>query len=681
MSTRTAKCRKKRGYSSSITVYLALCFALIASLLLTITEVARGQGDRLMMQTALNAGMESLFSQFHRPLWENYRLLGLEYRDDENLKKELFLFMKPYFEAKDLFPITLAEEDLSFSDKLHLTEKRAFEESVLDYMRFGWTKAIFPFMGEKRSIEETLPLLSPYQEKSKEQKNLAPLLKKYQFKHKDIEKLEDALAAIDDRCQDLKKQHQKALSCLEHENPDGFYQNAGACGSVLSSFSPLMAQYREALQRLQEALSELQAHYELDKEKIGEDGRTLLSSQLREYENYLSSQSAVQLEIDQIPEKASQLQTQISEEIARVEEFEAWLSEARENASDDTEEEADFSEEIHDFYRAAGSRFRALPLITVTMPISRIHKKEKNKLDAILSMKNTGLLSLVLPGGTELPSEQALMTGDPHYPSESRLNPLESAAMGQYFLQYFHHYHDSSHKNEDVPPSRSEDFEIEYLLAGKTSNRDNLSSVVTELLLIRKAANLIYLFSDAEKVAEARSFAVTVLAATANPVLISVLSFFVLSVWALGQAILDLRELLSGYRIPPMHSRESFSLSLSHLSGIAQKQLPEGKHRDRGFSYQDYLRILLFLHGQLAQSGINQRALSRIQADLEALKKQPAGTFRIDHCLFAASGRSRMRSRRILITLPIVSMVSGSRDDFLEEMELKSDYSYRNEMQ
>ena len=94
---------KKRN-PASITVFLSLSFVLIAALILTLTESARTIAQRYYMQTALNSAMESLFSEFHRPLWENYRIYALEYRDDTLLQEELADFIKHYCDARNLFP-------------------------------------------------------------------------------------------------------------------------------------------------------------------------------------------------------------------------------------------------------------------------------------------------------------------------------------------------------------------------------------------------------------------------------------------------------------------------------------------------------------------------------------------------------------------------------------------------
>ena len=85
----------KKQFSASITVFLSLIFVLVAALVLTIAESARTISQKLYMQTALNSAMESLFSEFHRPLWENYRIYALEYRDDTLLQEELAEFIKP----------------------------------------------------------------------------------------------------------------------------------------------------------------------------------------------------------------------------------------------------------------------------------------------------------------------------------------------------------------------------------------------------------------------------------------------------------------------------------------------------------------------------------------------------------------------------------------------------------
>ena len=46
-------------------------------------------------------------------------------------------------------------------------------------------------------------------------------------------------------------------------------------------------------------------------------------------------------------------------------------------------------------------------------------------------------------------------------------------------------------------------YELEYILAGKNSDIENLRWVAGRLILFREAANAVYLYSDRVKVAEA----------------------------------------------------------------------------------------------------------------------------------------------------------------------------------
>ena len=68
---------EKRG---EITVFLTLIFLSICSLLCGLAESARTAGARYYARQALNAAADSLMAQYHRGLWENYRIFGLEYR-------------------------------------------------------------------------------------------------------------------------------------------------------------------------------------------------------------------------------------------------------------------------------------------------------------------------------------------------------------------------------------------------------------------------------------------------------------------------------------------------------------------------------------------------------------------------------------------------------------------------
>ena len=106
--------------SGSITIYLALSTVLLAALFLSAVEAARTQGARLYLTQLVNSGIDSLFSQYHRKLWEDYRLLGLEHYSEEQLCEEFQGFTDPYLEADNYYPMSIGE--VSVSDETVLTD-------------------------------------------------------------------------------------------------------------------------------------------------------------------------------------------------------------------------------------------------------------------------------------------------------------------------------------------------------------------------------------------------------------------------------------------------------------------------------------------------------------------------------------------------------------------------------
>ena len=69
-----------------------------------IVESARTAGARCYLRMAVNSSTDSLMAQYHRELWNKYRILGLEYDKAETLEKEFREFMRPYRRLKTGIP-------------------------------------------------------------------------------------------------------------------------------------------------------------------------------------------------------------------------------------------------------------------------------------------------------------------------------------------------------------------------------------------------------------------------------------------------------------------------------------------------------------------------------------------------------------------------------------------------
>lgn len=135
-------------------------------------------------------------------------------------------------------------------------------------------------------------------------------------------------------------------------------------------------------------------------------------------------------------------------------------------------------------------------------------------------------------------------------------------------------------------------YEMEYLLAGKKSDRENLKEAVNRVLTLRGAMNLLFLLNSPDKKAEADALAAAVSAGIVPAQL--VLSFFILTMWAFGEAVLDVRTLLAGGKIPFQKTEGNWKTSLSGLLDQSFLRKTE-ENSGEGRTYTEYLSCLMFL--------------------------------------------------------------------------------------
>ena len=431
----------KRKSSASITVFLSLSFVLIAALILTITESARTIAQRYYMQTALNSAMESLFSEFHRPLWENYRIYALEYRDDALLQEELETFIKPYSEAQNLFPAKVVKDDFSFSGRGSLVEQNHFEEEVLEYIPALLTKDALEFIGQKQSGTDIPSLLEEVSKKEKEADSIQRLRKKYVLNHYDVEYLEDCINDIDQCCKNSSTLHSQSLSDLHSKDASGFFWHSSSLRSTLEQLKSTVQRYDARAEILKEKIAELRQDFELEKVNLEEDGIRAIESELQSYDEYVNEGGKVRQTIDLFPAECDSLGNSIQNIEETVQNFEDYISEERErrrNEDDDEEEdEDDLQAEIDAFYRSIAGEWQSLKMPVYGGSVTKINKKNKKILESIQELGKKKLLELLLPKGRECPSTTECYT-DSHFTAGSVANPLQVGLLGEYSLRYFH---------------------------------------------------------------------------------------------------------------------------------------------------------------------------------------------------------------------------------------------------
>ena len=199
------------------------------------------------------------------------------------------------------------------------------------------------------------------------------------------------------------------------------------------------------------------------------------------------------------------------------------------------------------------------------------------------------------------PSHRKLKKGEGGTDPET--NILTDIIFDEYLLEKLPDYTDGGGGD-------SLNYAVEYVLAGKESDIQNLEYVVNRLLVIREALNFIYLQKDIQKQEEAYTLAAALVGVTGIPPLIEAAKTGILMAWAFQESTNDVSALLEGKKVPLMKSAATWN-----------------QESDQGISYQDYLRLLLLTQKREKKT---MRTLDLIENRIRIMKDCP--NFRIDNC-------------------------------------------------
>ena len=291
----------------------------------------------------------------------------------------------------------------------------------------------------------------------------------------------------------------------------------------------------------------------------------------------------IQLLLQQGSEQVERLQTQKGSVLTEEgEAAQAFYEEERANA------EAGKAENIGQIEESSSDS-------TVNQELVEVPADFVNPLDVILKLKMSGILSLVLPAETEL-SDKTL-PGDSYskrnlrsgmgtlYYGENPRTVTGNLLFEAYEMTHLGHY------GKEAEHGMA--YQLEYVIAGKTSDEENLRSVVKQLMVIRQASNMVYLQTNAEAQAKLHEMSLMICSLLGFSPLEGVVSLALEAAWAFGESVLDLRQLLLGGKIPIVKSADTWLLSIENLAKLPELLSDNQVRSDKGLDYGEYLALLL----------------------------------------------------------------------------------------
>ncbi len=190
-------------------------------------------------------------------------------------------------------------------------------------------------------------------------------------------------------------------------------------------------------------------------------------------------------------------------------------------------------------------------------------------------------------------------------------------------------------------------YEIEYILAGKGSDKENLESVINRLMIFREGVNYLYLHSDSGKVAQAEALATTLVGFTGLPPVITVVRELLLLSWAYGESLLDLRNLIAGGTLALIKTGENWQLELENVGNLMSEE-KEVRKEAGGLSYENYLRVLLSL---MNRETVTMRCMDLIE--LNVRQKEGKELFRLDCCFSQLQCNASYQAKTMFLSLPV----------------------------
>lgn len=232
---------------------------------------------------------------------------------------------------------------------------------------------------------------------------------------------------------------------------------------------------------------------------------------------------------------------------------------------------------------------------------------------------------------------------------------IRQALVSEYIISRYAGYTDYIEKNgqqtgyiekNDRSAGRLLDYEIEYILCGRQSDKDNLNEVLFKLVLIREGLNLSYLVTDVQKKNECFGLALQLLGYTGNMVLIKAAQYFIMSIWAYAESVMELRELYAGESIATVKNADNWITDINTVISSGAAGLKTSLFSDKNkageetgstagynsLDYMDYMRILLLIKDRTAR---NAGIMSAMEMVMIALGHED---FRMKEYIYEASG-------------------------------------------
>ena len=612
---------KRRG---SVSIYLAIVFLSIVLLVCSIAEAARVNAVQSKDKAVTTMAADSVMASYAKQMYDDYGILLVWQKDslDETLSRHIQANIKMAdieVSGNDFLGSDLQE--VSVTRKVYATDNGgdAFVKQVSEYLKYaGLEYAIDKLIHDSKKVKE--------EDKPDVAKDITD--KTYDDLSDTVEEIDKIIKGLSDTGE-LSKQNSEVNGIIKNQLEKWKKVDKKLLKKVYKLCDKIKKSIVEKESSISKAIKKTEDYLETKKDLLIKN-------------NYKKSAK------DYMDENLKVLK-KIKDKIATVKGFE-FASSLSGNPNEKT-----YAEKFIETSQVIEELFKNLQVSKITEQ----DKKNKSIFDSARDFLDKGVLSLVIKDTSKLSTASVKTSSLPSQTSVSKSQESSSlqdkAVVGVYSNLYFGNYVDPKKKN-------ALKYGLEYLVAGKDSDKSNLASVVERLILIRHLPNYACIMKSASKKAEIEAIATSVAAATCLPFLEPIAKVILTEAWVMAESISDVRGLLSGEKLSLMKTEANWKTSLTSLGSKT-----EGGDKD-GLKYEVYLGLLLILTDR---DDVVYRTMDLIQMNI---CKNYNKEFRMNKGLMSFKGKATFNVGPLFTAMPWTVGILSDSGSYRFDIECNNSY-------
>ena len=657
----------------SITIYLLLSLLLMLALICTLIEAGRVNCLNAKLRGITFMAADSCFSEFAAEIFEEYGIMAL-WKSESEITAEFEDYIQENLSFTDLdlyqdAELLKAGLDASAIDHVEmLTDNNGlvFSDQVCDYMKYflvqeGLSEILsnLELFKSGSKIAEFVDKINSYQDVFLKVGNSVSKIQQNIDRAKSVAYNPKTILGNMHSSMEKYEETQSTIYAADF-NIEYWKMNYGKneLETYMDSIIEESGNYTQYAQEAQEAIQVLEEEFEKDKEDCTSETADAISVQLEDLKEKMSGGDDDYYGVEANCEAALSYRQQLSVLDTLTEKCGLGVSCAN---------LLNYKEDL----LTCESAFSGYELenLGLNAQVQTVQKEDTGFLSTIGDILSNGLLSAV--AGSNISANKADMS---EFPSRTVSRKSSGSAggnvfstsarslmMGEYILKHFGNYQEKKEKTVLQ-------YETEYILGGKSSDKENLTIVVRKLLAVRAGLNMISFYQDPEKTAEAETIAVAVLGFTGMPALVAGLKMIIISTWCLAEGLCDLKTLMAGNKIALIKKPYEWTITAVGLKNFSKTVLPAATD-DSGLGYQEYLRLLLLME---SQSDLAYRTMDLIQAN--ACKNYNVD-FRMSECINELEMQAAYHAPQLFSSFLFVrDLIGNGLGDY--SFTVRQEYSY-----